>query len=164
MADLVTVTSGANSTLPANTVIATRQMTGGEHVQSVLGGPEGITTTEFTFAAADGAQTNAGLVTVSAGTQIVVTMAQVMVDEATTVGVAVRLGMATATLPTAATTGAAGIFLAHPGITPGSGIVVGNGSGVIAEGATGEDVRLTSEAPTGGAFRVIITYFTKPVS
>mgnify|MGYP007031194130 CR=1 FL=1 len=128
-------------------------------VQLVLGGDPNIISKNLNVTDADGAQTDTALVTVSAGTAIVVTKVSVMVDSATTAtgGVAVRIGFGTANTPSA---DSAGIILAHPGISAGSGVVEGNGSGIIGIGASNEDLRVTCEDPTGGNIDIIVTYFT----
>ncbi len=97
-----------------------------------------------------GAQTNAAIITVSGGTKIVVMACTVAADHANTVDVSVLIGFAAATTPTGA-----GAYLSHPGIAPGSGI---REAGAVA-GADGEDLRITSEVPTGGSIDVVTKYF-----
>lgn len=123
----------------------------------VIGGHPNILTKQLNVTDADGAQTDTSLVTVGAGAKIVVTMLQVMCDKDNTGAVAVRIGFGTANTPAA---DAAGIVTSHPGIAPGSGIVVGSGAGIIGVGADNEDLRLTCEDPAGGAVDVIVTYYT----
>lgn len=101
------------------------------------------------------AQTNTAIVTVSAGTKIVVTRVTVTADKANSVDVAVRIGFHTATTPTGT-----GCFAAHPGIEAGGGFTIGDGSGILGVGADGEDILITCEVPTGGSIDVVITYFT----
>lgn len=122
-----------------------------------LGGSTGIVSKNLNVTDADGAQTDTALVTVSAGTAIVVTKVSVMADGANTGDVAVRIGFGTANTPAA---DSAGIILAHPGIKSGSGVVEGNGAGILGIGASNEDLRLTCEDPAGGAIDIIVTYFT----
>lgn len=127
---------------------------------TIGGHPNTITATYNTTAA----QTDDALVAaVGAGTKIVVTRIQVTLDEATTVGVAVRIGFGTASVPALGVSGAdgvAGILCYHPGIVPGSGMVVGNGGGILGVGADNEDLRITCEAPTSGTLGVTVSYFT----
>lgn len=125
--------------------------------QFVIGGHPNTVTKNLNITDADGAQTDTAIITVSAGTAIVVTKASVMADGANTGDVAVRIGFGTANTPAA---DSAGIILAHPGIKSGSGLVEGNGSGIIGIGASDEDLRITCEDPAGGAIDVIITYYT----
>lgn len=125
-----------------------------------VGGHPNTITKEFTVLDSDGAQTNLALVTVSAGTKIVVTKCGVLANNANTVNVNVRLGFGAATLPAAALAGATGIILSHPAIAPGSGVVEGNGSGIIGIGADDEDLRLTCDDPVTGSIRVMVTYYT----
>lgn len=100
------------------------------------------------------AQTNAAILTVAAGTKLVVTQCAVLVDNACSVDVQVRMGFATVTTPTGA-----GVVLTHPGIAAGSGYTRGDGSGIIGVGADDEDLRITSEVPTGGSIDCLVSYF-----
>lgn len=126
-------------------------------VQLVLGGEPNIITKNLNVTDADGAQTDAAIITVSAGTAIVITKVSVMADGANSGDVAVRIGFGTASVPAVDSNG---IVLAHPGIKAGSGVVEGSGSGIIAIGASNEDLRVTCEDPAGGAIDIIVTYFT----
>lgn len=117
----------------------------------VLGGHPGIITVEAAYTAA---QTDTAIVTVGAGTKIVVTMFAARLDEATTVGVGYRAGFGAVNTPTTT-----GVVASHPGLVPGSGDNWGDGSGIVGVGADGEDLRITSEVPTGGSLRVIAKYF-----
>ncbi len=101
-----------------------------------------------------GVQTNAALVTVSAGTKIVVTQLMITADNANSVDVQARVGFGATTTPTAA-----GVVGSHPGIPAGGGFTMGNGGGILGVGADGEDLRITSEVPTGGSIDVVTTYF-----
>jgi len=121
-------------------------------VPFVIGGHPNIVTVRANYT---GAQTNAAVVTVAAGLKIVVTRCSVMADNANTVDVQVRIGFATATTPTTT-----GVVLSHPGIAPGSGVVEGDGSGMLGVGADDEDLRITSEVPTTGSIDVVVSYFT----
>lgn len=112
-------------------------------------------------AAADGAQTNVAMVTVSTGTQIGLARHSIKMDGDNSVKANCTLGFAAASLATPSTTAGAGLVEYFPGITAGQGIVGGNGSDVFAIGADGEDLRYTMEAPTGGNGAISITYKTK---
>ncbi len=122
-----------------------------------LGGSPATLTKELDVTDADGAQTDTALVTVSAGTAIIVTAFQAMADHANTVDVGFRCGFGTANTPAA---DAAGIIASHPGVAAGSGVVVGTGAGIIGMGASNEDLRVTCEDPVTGAIRFIVTYST----
>lgn len=122
-------------------------------VQFVMGGHPNIITTEWEFAAT-GTSNNA-LITVAGGTKIVITQCQAVCDNANTVDVGVRVGFGAANTPTTT-----GVILTHPGIAAGSGVSRGDGSGILGVGADGDDVRVTSESPTSGALRILISYFT----
>ena len=102
-----------------------------------------------------GAQTDTAIVTVGAGVQIYVTRCSVLADNANTVDVQARVGFGAAATPTST-----GVILSHPGIAAGSGVIEGNGSGVIGIGAAGEDLRITSEVPTTGSLDVVVSYYT----
>lgn len=121
-------------------------------VPFVIGGHPNPVTIEAAYTSA---QTNAAIVTVAAGLKIVVTRISFLCDNANTVNVAVRVGFATATTPTTT-----GVVLTHPGVAPGSGVVEGNGGGMLGVGADDEDLRITCGAPTTGSCRVLVTYYT----
>lgn len=121
------------------------------------------TTRSVRIADADGAQSDASILTVSSGTRIAVTEIMVCCDNANTGDVAVRIGFGASSVPAASSSGTNGVLFDHPGIAPGSGAVRGNGSGVIGKGADGEDVRLTCEDPAGGAVAVTFSYYTEAV-
>lgn len=118
----------------------------------VIGGHPNIITLEAEYTAA---QTNAAIITVAGGTKIVVTEIEALVDKATTVDVGLRVGFAAATTPTTT-----GVVLTHPGLAAGSGVVRGSGAGILGIGADGEDLRITSEVPTSGGIRILVSYFT----
>ena len=120
----------------------------------MIGGHPNVVTVRANYTAA---QTNAAVVTVSAGTKIVVTRCSFMNSNASTVNVSVVVGFATATTPTTT-----GVVLAHPNVAPGSGVVEGNGGGILGIGADDEDLRITSSVPTTGSADVIVSYYTVP--
>ncbi len=126
----------------------------------VMAGHPNVITREVTVLAADGAQTNAAFVTVAAGLKIVVTRCSVTASAANTVNVAVRIGFGAATLGAEALAGVNGIILAHPAVAAGSGVVEGNGSGILGIGADDEDIRYTCGSPTTGSIKIIISYYT----
>lgn len=115
---------------------------------------------EYTQTDATGAVTDAALKTVSAGTKIAITQIQVLADQSNTVETSVRVGFAAATLSAASTTPVAGIVVSHPGLVPGAGISRGDGMGIIAIGADGEDLRVTMSDPVGGNNVIIYSGFT----
>lgn len=128
-----------------------------------IGGHPNIITRTVHIADADGAQTNASIVgTINTGTKVAVTSIAVTLDSATTAtgGVAVKIGFGATTIPADSTTGADGVLLDHPGIAAGSGMVLGNGSGILGIGGDGEELRLTCEDPTGGNLAVTFSYYT----
>jgi len=118
----------------------------------VMGGHPNILTLEVEYTSA---QTNAAIITVGSGVKIVVTQIQALCANANSVDVAARIGFATATTPTTT-----GVVLTHPGIAPGSGVSRGSGAGILGVGGDGEDLRITSGAPTSGALRVLVSYYT----
>ncbi|NIO41030.1 MAG: hypothetical protein GTO41_13170 [Burkholderiales bacterium] len=86
-------------------------------------------------------------------------------DNATSVDVGVRLGFGATTLTAEGASGAdavTSIVMSHPGIAAGSGMVIGDGSGIIAIGGDGEELRITNEAPTSGKLRITGAYYTVP--
>lgn len=123
----------------------------------MIGGHPNTLSVQANITDADGAQTNAALITVGAGTIIVVTWISVTCDHANTGDVQVRIGFGTANTPA---NDAAKVIVSHPGFAPGSGIVLGDGSGIIGIGADNEDLRLTCEDPAGGAVDIVVGYYT----
>lgn len=123
----------------------------------VIGGHPNIITKELNVTDADGAQTDAAIITVSSGTKIVVTKVSAMADGANTGDVACRIGFGTANVPSA---DGNGLVLSHPGIKSGSGVVEGTGAGIVGIGGDGEDLRVTCEDPAGGALNILVTYYT----
>lgn len=117
------------------------------------------TTKEWVFTSA---QTDFLIETIGASQRMVVTYGQSTCSNSNTGDVSLRVGFATATLPTISdnsATGGLGVFMSHPGIPPGGGMVVANGGSPIASGAAGEDLRVTVSAATGGACRLVMTYW-----
>lgn len=120
----------------------------------VIGGHPNVVTRRDNYTAA---QTDTAIVTVGAGNKIVVTRQSAMCDNANSVDVQVRIGFGATNTPTAA-----GVVLSHPGIAAGSGVVEGSGSGILGVGADGEDLRITSEVPTGGSLDIVTSYYVVP--
>jgi len=119
-----------------------------------IGGHPNIVTIRANYTSA---QTDQAIVTVSAGSKIIVTQIQAVCDAANTADVAVRVGFGGTTTPTTT-----GVVLTHPGIKSGSGsgISRGDGSGILGIGADGEDLRITSEDPTSGSLDIMVSYYT----
>lgn len=126
-----------------------------------LGGHPNIVSAEYITT---GAQTDDPVVAVvSAGTKIVVTQISVIASAANTVSPAVRIGFGTASVPAQGASGADGVakvILSHPGVPAGSGLVKGNGAGIVGIGGDGEDLRITCGAPTTGSLVVQVDFFT----
>jgi len=100
-------------------------------------------------------QTDAIIVTASATQRIVVTDVTVTVGGAVTVNqVAVVIGFGTPSTPTGT-----GVVFRHSGILPGQQAQRAAGGGTLGGGDFNEDLRITSEAPTGGALDVIVSYW-----
>jgi hypothetical protein len=121
-------------------------------VPFVMAGHPNIVTIRANYTAA---QTDTAIVTIGAGTKIVVTRCSVTADNSNSVDVAARVGFGATNTPTTT-----GVVLSHPGIAAGSGVVEGAGAGILGVGADGEDLRITSEVPTGGSIDVVVSYYT----
>jgi hypothetical protein len=125
----------------------------------VIGGHPNVITRSATIDDADGAQTNASLLTVSAGSKIVVTSVSASCASSNSGAVAVRIGFATATLGAASESGTDGILL-EGNFAAGGGHQRGNGAGILGIGADNEDLRITCDDPAGGALYVTFSYYT----
>jgi hypothetical protein len=121
----------------------------------VIGGHPDIQTFRTRFTAA---QTNVALVTVAAGSRIILTSLGVRLDNASTVFPSVLIGFGAATTPTGAQ-----VVEDHPGVAAGGGANRGDGSGIIGVGADDEDLRITTVGTaTGNGMSVVGTYYTIP--
>jgi len=130
-------------------------------VQFTIGGHPNAKSATY-LATGSGTDDNV-LPAISSGTKYAITRITITLDEATTVGVAVRLGFGTANvpaLPSAAADAVDDILVYHPGLVPGGGITIGDGSGILGVGGDGAELRITNEAPTSGTLVVTVTYFT----
>jgi len=124
-----------------------------------IGGHPNLITREYDFGTAAQTDVNLAAALVAADERIYVTRCEVFCDNANTVAVSARVGFGTANVPSASATGVSGMIASHPGIAPGSGIICGNGSGIIAVGGAGEEPRITTSAATSGNTHVIFSYF-----
>lgn len=118
-----------------------------------IGGHPNIVTVRANYTSA---QTDTAVATVSTGSIFVITGFMFTCSNANTVNVSAIIGMGATNTPTGTA------FGDHQGIAPGSGYGRGNGAGIIAIGADGEDIRVTTSAATGGSISIVVTYFTIP--
>lgn len=110
---------------------------------------------EWSFATA---QTDTNLLTIAANQHAECYYLQATAANSNTGDVSLRVGFATATLPTLtvdSATGTTGMILSHGGIAKGGGAVVSNGGAPVAIGAANADLRITCSAATGGSIRVV---------
>jgi len=126
-------------------------------VPFVAPGHPNLITKEFHFTAG---QTDTSLVAGASNVRIVVTGVDAITSRATSVNVGVRVGFGATTIAAVSGSGVTGVILSHPGIAPGSGIAKGNNGGTLGIGAAADALLLTSDAPTDGALRVVVTYYT----
>lgn len=99
---------------------------------------------------------------ISSGTKYAVTQIQVTLDEACTVGVAVRIGFGTASVPALGSSQADAVddvLLYHPGMVPGTILTRGDGSGILGVGGDGAELRITNEVPSGGTLGVVVSWY-----
>lgn len=124
-----------------------------------MAGHPNLITREYDFGTSAQTDINLAAAVVAADERVYVTRLEVLCDNANTVAVSARVGFGTANVPTASSSGVSGMIASHPGIAPGSGIICGNGSGIIAVGGAGEEPRITTSAATSGNTHVVISYF-----
>ncbi len=129
-------------------------------VPFTIGGHPNVVSASAFVADSDNGQTNAAIATVSAGSKIVVTRISVMASNANTANVACKIGFGASAVPADALTVAADILAHHPGIPPGGGFTIGDGSGMLGVGADGADLRYTCGDPAGGSLSVTASYYT----
>jgi hypothetical protein len=126
----------------------------------VMGGHPNIQSAEY-FASTAATDDNI-LPAISAGTIYVITCITVACSAANATTPSVRIGFGTTTVPAQGTNQADAVgkvVLSHPGIPAGSGIVKGNGSGIVGIGGDGEELRITCTTPTTSLI-VQVDYYT----
>lgn len=160
MNGLEAIAHGANPTAVAAGDV-TKQYANRHGIAWVIGGhPNAKCCTYLTT----GAQTDDNVMpAISSGTKYVLTRVTITLDAAATAAVAVRLGFGTSTLPSLPSSGADAVddlLVYHPGLVPGGGITIGDGSGILGVGGDGSELRITCAAPTSGTLVVSVTYFT----
>jgi hypothetical protein len=101
------------------------------------------------------AASNVALIAASSSARIVVTRVTVTLSAATTVNAGYRIGFHATTTPTTT-----GVLSSHGALSPGSGIVEGDGSSAIGVGAAGDALLITHDVATSGLLRVVVTYYT----
>jgi len=127
-----------------------------DRVPFVIGGHPNVLTLKHTTITT--AVTDAAIITVSAGTKIVVTRITVTLDNASTVFPTVIVGFGAANTPTTT-----GVLASHGGVPAGGGFSIGDGSGIIGIGADGEDLRVTTTGnATGNGLQITVSYYTVP--
>ncbi|MCJ2530810.1 MAG: hypothetical protein LN413_00615 [Candidatus Thermoplasmatota archaeon] len=151
MAGLEAIAHGTNPTAVAAAAV-TNWYANRAGVPFVIGGHPNIVTLRANFTTS---QTDQALVTVAGGLKIVVTRISALLSNAASVDVDVLIGFGAVNTPTTT-----GVVLSHPDIAPGSGVVEGSGAGILGVGADGEDLRLTSGAPTSGSLDIVMSYYT----
>ncbi len=136
-----------------------RSIATAQGIQWTLGGHPNILRREWMTTAA---QTDDEIIaTVPAGSHVVLTAISVVASAAGSTTPQFRIGFGTASVPAEPASGASvvGIVASHGGVAAGSGIVEGNGSGVIAVGGSDEELRITNAVPTGGKITVVVSYY-----
>lgn len=153
MANNLGVTTGSDATVKTLNTATTL------HVPCHIGGSQDVICRATRITDANGAQTDLNMLAaaVAAGTQAVITQLWVKADKNNTGNVAVTIGFGTANVPTPSATGVSGLIIDED-LGPGEGHQIGNGSGIIAIGASDEELRMTCEDPAGGQLTVGITY------
>jgi len=125
----------------------------------------GITTKSWVFT---NAQTDFQMEAVDSTHAMIVYFVIATVAHSSSSDVAVRVGLATSTLPAItnnSATGNIGMAFTHGGIAPGGGAVASlGGDSPLVIGAADADLRITCSAATGGDLRVVVGYRMNDVS
>lgn len=129
-------------------------------VPFTIGGHPNVVSKFHIITDADGAQTDAALIgSIAAGTKIVLTRISAICDNANTGDCAITIGFGATNTPTPTLAGVVG-GVVNGGFDGGAGITLGDGSGIIAVGGDGEELRITCSDPVGGNIRVSYSYYT----
>jgi hypothetical protein len=156
--DMVAIAHGTNPTAVA-AADRTKLYANRAGIPFVMGGHPNVITRSATIDDADGAQTDASLLTVAGGAKIVITSIGAACSSSNTGSVAVRIGFGAASVPAASEAGTAAVLLEGK-FAAGGGWQRGNGSGILGVGADGEDLRITCDDPAGGSLFVTFSYYT----
>lgn len=117
-----------------------------------IGGHPNVQTISASYIAT---QTNTAVISVSAGTKIVITSLSIYCDAGGTGPLDIQVGFGTSTITSTKA------IIDHPGLAKGSGVVLGNGAGIVAIGADDEDLRITASGfGTGDELTICVSYYT----
>jgi len=126
----------------------------------MIGGHPNIVSAEYFTS---GAATDDNILpAISPGTIYVITSISVTCSAANATSPSVRIGFGLTTVPAQGATNADAVgkvILSHPGIPAGSGMVKGNGAGIVGIGGDGEELRITCSTPTTSMI-VQVDYYT----
>lgn len=129
-------------------------------VPFVIGGHPNIVTKGHLIADGDGAQTDMALIgSISSGTKIVLTRLSAVCDNANSGDCAITIGFGATNTPVPDLDGTVGVVV-NGSFDGGAGITIGDGSGMIAIGGDGEELRITCSDPVAGNIRVSYSYYT----
>jgi hypothetical protein len=130
-------------------------------VQFVIGGHPNIVNRAYRILDSDGAQADINLLasTLSAGTIAVITQLWVKADKNNSGNVSVQIGFGASAVPTPSASGVANLLIDED-LGAGEGHQLGNGTGIIAIGGDGHELRMDCEDPAGGSITVGLSYFT----
>lgn len=152
-AGLLAVAHGSNPDA-ADALDAVIGLTNRHRVPFVVGGHPNVLTLKHTTITT--AVSDVAMITVSAGSKIVVTRITITLDNASTVFPTILIGFGTSATPTTT-----GVLYSHGGFPAGGGQSVGDGSGIIGIGADDQDLRITTTGnATGNGLQITVSYYT----
>lgn len=129
-------------------------------VPFIIGGHPNIVSRGHIITDSDGAQTDTAIIpSIGSGTKVVLTRISVICDNANTGDCAITIGFGTANTPVPDLDGTVGVVV-NGSFDGGAGITIGDGSGIIAVGGDGEELRVTCSDPAGGNIRISESYYT----
>lgn len=129
----------------------------------VVGGHPDVVTRMGVQEDDDGIQTSTSILNVTSLFKAVITRMSVFASPTNTANVSFLIGFGLFSEPIIPPpTGRDGFILAHPDLAPGSGVITGDGSGIIGMGGNDHNLFYSSSDTTGGEIYIVFSYYMLP--